>query len=289
MNRLNVFASSGGGVRIGASFGAEFEGERQGKFKPSMFDYFIGTSAGALDAALTANGWNTKQKIDFFLKVDFSHFFTPFFLPFEARMALAVVSKIKLTKLAQFIDSLMKPNPYGPELKPLRSLLVNSVRADKQNKQIVFCEKKPDWLVPNGRLEVVESAFSTLGYGKVLTRSMVLPGLEADDPMWFDGGTAENPLLSVLPQDSNIILMHLGYAGLVGEGETAVPNDILSRAMYCYERKAYEALEHMISHFPNMKVIRPEVYDISSTNFGLSLSQKIDMVKRGRENSRIYW
>jgi|GEM_PF-4856639 len=286
---LNVFASSGGGVRIGASFGAEMEGERQGKFKPSMFDHFLGTSAGALDAALTANGWTAKQKIDFFLHVDFTHFFKPFLLPFTARKAMALAFPIKLAKLAEFIDSLAKPNPYGPELKPVPGLLINSVRADKDNRQIVFCEQKPEWLVPNDRLEVVEGAFTKEGYGKIITRSMALPGLQADDPMWFDGGVAENPLISILPTDSNIILMHLGYAGLVGEGEQAVPSGMLARAMYCYERKAYEQAEHLASHYPNLKAIKQEVYDVDSTAFDISQAQKLDMVKRGRDNSRSYW
>ena len=73
---LRIYASSGGGIRIGGTFGALLEAEAQGRFNPKAYDCYVGTSAGSLDAALTANGWTAEQKCHMFINTDFGQFFT---------------------------------------------------------------------------------------------------------------------------------------------------------------------------------------------------------------------
>ena len=251
-----IYASSGGGIRVGASFGAVLEGERQGRFNPNNFDWYVGTSAGALDAVLTANGWTGEQKKAMFLGTDFAKFFRPFLVPFGIRKALSVIAPISLDKLADFIDSLQDSNPYGPALTRFDGLLINSVDAE-ENIQVVFCHQRPEWLPDSTRLKVQPWAFNRMSLGTILTRFMVLPGLRADDPRWQDGGVAENPLLSVLPKDANITLIHLGYAGLVKKNGDTIPKTILDQALYDYEFKAYSFAEWLMAGFSNLTVIRP--------------------------------
>lgn len=284
-----IYASSGGGVRIGASFGAILEGELQGRFRPDGFDWYVGTSAGALDAVLTANGWTGEQKKALFLDTDFARFFRPFLMPFGIRKALAVIAPISLRKLATFIDSLQNPNPYGPPIRRFDGLLINSVDAE-ENVQTIFCHQTPEWLYPAPkRVRVKCWAFNRQTLGTILTRSMVLPGLRADDPRWQDGGVAENPLLSALPKDAAITLIHLGYAGLVRKNGDTSPKTALDQALYDYEFKAYSFSEHLMSGFSDMTVIRPEIYDLDSANFGLSREGKQDMIFRAMSNTRTQW
>lgn len=284
-----IYASSGGGVRIGASFGAILEGELQGRFRAQAFAWYVGTSAGALDAVLTANGWSGEQKKALFLDTDFRRFFTPLLMPLGLRKMLAVMAPISLKKLAAFIDSLQDPNPYGPPIQRFDGLLINSVDA-QENTQVVFCHKIPDWLLkPSKGIRVEGWAFNRRTLGTILTRSMVLPGLRADDPRWQDDGVAQNPLLSVLPKDAAITLIHLGYAGLVRKKGDTSPKSALDQALYDYEFKAYSFAEHLMAGFSNLTVIRPEIYDVDSADFGLSREGKQDMILRAMANTREQW
>lgn len=277
---LRAYVSSGGGARIGATFGAVLEGERHRKFKAGSFDACLGTSAGALDAALTANGWDGRMKISLFLDTDFGAMVKPALLPFGLRKAFSVVKPMQLERLAEFIDEL--------GLKPVEGLLINTVDAET-NTHIVYCETKPKWWPADAKATLVEGAFTQLGFGTVITRSMALPGLVADDPRYMDGGIAENPLLSVLPSDAQILMVHLGYAGLLKDGGDTVPKGLLNRAMYAYERKAYELVEHLMSHYSKLRAIFPKVYDVDSTAFNLSYSAKLDMVNTARLNTKPQW
>jgi hypothetical protein len=284
-----IYASSGGGVRLGATFGAVLEGERQGRFQSDRFGWYVGTSAGALDALLTANGWTGEEKKALFLDTDFRRFFTPLLVPLGVRKMLAVMAPISLKKLAAFIDCLQDPNPYGPPIRQFDGLLINSVDAEN-NVQTVFCHQTPDWLYPAPKRVRVECwAFNRQTLGAIITRSMVLPGLRADEPRWQDGGVAENPLLSILPKDAAITLIHLGYAGLVRKNGDTAPKNALDQALYDYEFKAYSFAEHLMAGFSNLTVIRPEIYDVDSSNFELSREGKQDMVLRAMTNTRAQW
>ncbi|MEB3286573.1 MAG: patatin-like phospholipase family protein [Vampirovibrionales bacterium] len=276
-----IFATTGGGVRIGGSFGAELEGERLGKFDPSVFDYYIGTSSGSLDAALTANGWSARQKVDFFIENNFTQFFTPPWMPFSLRKALTLFAPIQLKKFADYID--------GLNLTPLPGLLINAV--DSQlNKQVVYCEKKPDWWVDIPGTALRENAFSDLGYGTILTRSMALPGLRADHPKFKDGGFAENTILTMIPRDADILMINLGYAGDTQwpSGNT-FPLMALEDLLYLIEYKNYYYVRFISTHFPNLKTIYPSIFDVDSTTFNLTQSEKTSMVERAMANTSAQW
>lgn len=277
-----IYVSSGGGIRIGATFGAIKEGENQGKFFSGNFDTYIGTSAGALDAAMTANGWDADSKIQFFLETDFEKLFTPFLIPFSLRKTASVVlnNPIKLKKLSDLIDSL--------NFDCNEELLVNTVDS-LTNEQIVYCETKPLWWPEKTDAKLITNAFSQYGFGKILTRSMVLPGLEADDPRYMDGGIAENPFLSALPLDSEILFMHLGYAGDVWDKGDTVPKGVLNRSLYAYEHKATAFLKHMMQHYPNLKPIYPKIYNVDSSNFALDKRGKKIMVQNAQFNCIPQW
>ena len=276
----HVFVSSGGGIRIGASFGAEAQGEALGVFSPSNFDYFLGTSAGALDAALTANGWTAQQKISLFLDTQFSTLFAPAFVPFGLRKALALKWPISLKRLAHFMDEL--------GLTHTERLVINAVDA-QTNAHLIYCEKRPPWLSDEAQVTVVEDAFSREGLGTILTRSMALPGLNADHARYRDGGFAENPLLSVLPNNITGVLVSLGYPGLIIKDGKPWPDSIIEQAFYAVDRKGAAFAQFLTQQRPGIKVIDPKVYDVDSSAFGLSRTAKIDMVQRGFETSRPQW
>ena len=278
---MKIFASSGGGIRLGASFGAELEGERQGKFKATDFDFYIGTSAGALDALLTANGWNGSQKRQLFLNTNFGQYFSPPLVPLGVRKLFVLNFPISLKKLAAYFDSL--------KLQAHPGLLINTVDAET-NQQVIYCERKPDWAGQDTeRLRWEAGAFKRYGLGTVLTRSMVLPGLIAEDPRFLDGGVAENPLLSVLPTEADILLIHLGYAGLVKKKGENYPQGALNQALYAYEFKASCHAENLMAQHPNLKAIYPKIFDIDSAAFNLPFSAKLDMIQRAQANTREQW
>lgn len=296
---LRVYASSGGGVRIGGTFGALRAGERLRKFSPYAFDFYIGTSAGALDAALTASGWLASEKIALFLDTDFQRFFQPTLgplplLPFAARKALALQWPISLAKLEAFYETLTKPNRYGPPVRFAPGLLINTVDAD-ENRQVVYCSQLPEWAnaerdsetgryytfhsdAQSRKRKMIRWEVGTVSLATAMARSSVLPGLVADDPRYMDGGIAENPLLSPLPRDVHVLLMHLGYPGLVGEFGKTLPTSILDRALYAYEFKAAQHAEHLIREFPNLSVIYPGIYTEESANFAISRQRKQTMI-----------
>lgn len=290
---IRVYASSGGGVRIGGTFGAAMAGEMLGKFRPGAFDWYAGTSAGALDAVLTANGWTGRQKAKLFANTDFSRFFAPFLVPYAARKALALVRPIPMDKLAAFFASLTKENDFGPRLLTLRRVIINTVDT-LDNLQVVYCANVPEWidtrrdsrgylLSHNDRIRwVCELTPDTLP--TMLARSMALPGLVADDKRFMDGGVNENPLLSVFPEDAEVVLMSLGYAG-----DTGIPGSLLDRALYAYEFKAKSMLEYVLRHYPGARVIRPEVYDVDPAAFNLRRDEREAMILKGFTNSRPQW
>jgi hypothetical protein len=254
---------------------------------------------------LTANGWTARQKADLFLNTDFSKFFAPMLVPFGVRKALALQWPISLRKLEAFYDSLTRPNPFGPALHFVPNLLINSVDAE-ENRQVVYCTALPAWSQARQDLEsgrfysyrtdsqgiarkTIRWDVCQVKLAKALVRSSVLPGLVADESRFMDGGIAENPLLSPLPSDSRILLLHLGYPGLVNQGGDTVPKGILNRALFAYEFKAYQAAEHLMGHFPALSVIYPGIFNEDSADFGLSRARKQAMLNLGESNTLMQW
>lgn len=299
---MKIFVSGGGGVRIGETFGAEIEGERQLKFHPSMFQWFGGTSAGALDAVLTANGWKAKQKATLFIETDFAKFFTLPMVPFSARKIMAVKWPMKMNKLADFFNSLTKPNKFGPALTRFDNLLVNTVDCE-ENIHVIYCENLPDWFQydspdgddnifysHNGNLKWIRRAFSRFALGKILTESMCLPGLMAEDESKLDGGVCENPLFTAFPKDAELMIMDLGYSGhLVNGNGQLYPKETIDRALYSFEFKAHHLTAHLLKEYPAARVVYPSEYKEDSANFGISKQGRAALVASGQNKSAPQW
>lgn len=286
---MKVYVSSGGGVRVGASFGAAMAGESLNTFKPADFDYFAGTSAGALDAALTANGWTAAQKQKMFLDTDFSNFFTPAMVPFVVRELAAAMLPISTRKLQAFYSSLCLPNPFGPALKFTENLFINTVDS-ADNIQVIYCQTIPDWAKtsrgadgkwysPGGRIRWE----LCLDLPLAMVRSSALPGMVSDDLRYMDGGVAENPLLSIFPADADILLMMLGYPGDTN------PKTLIKRLGFAYDFKAYTAAAAAMDMFPNIRAIQPRVFNVSSASFNINRRQKQAMIQAGFDNTLDQW
>lgn len=284
---VHAYICGGGGVRIGAAWGAELAGEHSGAFGLGQFNWFAGTSSGALSAALSANGWGARQKIDLFLDTDFKRLFAPWFLPFGWRKLASVRWPMALQKLAEFID--------GLGLQPVDNLLVNAVDM-ATNRHVIYCEQLPPWAgesqigPDHGNLVWVPGAFSQLGYGRVLTRSMCLPGLVADDARYKDGGGALNGPLSAMPVNTTGVFMNLGFAGDVTyqQGEPAT-SDLIESGLYLFEFLSNRHVAHWLGHRPGLATIWPRLYDVDSSAFDLTRSQKQAIVNQGYFNTTAQW
>lgn len=276
---MRAYVSSGGGVRIGATFGAVMEGWAQGKVSHRAFDYFLGTSAGALDAALAASGWAPDRRCHLFAQTDLGRLVSPF-LPFSWRKPMALAKPMGLDRVAAWIDSL--------GLKPSPGLMVNAVDAET-NTHVIFCQEVPPWGLG---LKGVEWSIVDWGHapiGKILARSMALPGLVADHPKWMDGGLAENPLLSVLPRSYTILMLNLGYPGLVKDKGSLIPQGVIERSFYAYDFKAATLARKLAEEFKHIYMIEPKVYDVPSVAFDIDQEARRRMITLGRINTKPQW
>ena len=295
---MKVFISSGGGVRVGSSFGASEAGEVAGKIQAGCFDWYAGTSAGALDAALSANGWTGGQKSALFLQTDFGKFFKPFLIPFGLRKNLIGLNiPISLRKLHKFYESLTIENPFGPPLIRFENLLINSVDT-QENIHVVYCEVIPPFIQVNGqgyshngRIKWIKGAFSNpeIGIAGALCDSQALPGLRSIRPHMKDGGIAQNPLLSVFPVDSQILMINLGYAGKVEKHGHDFPVQVLDEALYAYEFRAHEATSELIQRYPDLTAIHPGGYHQDSSDFAANATKRAFMVADGFSNTMPQW
>lgn len=269
-----VYSCSGGGIRGGAVFGAQLAAKHEGKWHPEKFDSITGDSFGALEAALTANGWTPEEKIEFFVSTYFPKLFTR--LPWSIRQSLSLIKPLSLEGVAKKIDKL--------GLKSSPKLFINTWDI-VTGRQIIYCEKKPDWFESDKYTVFVENAFNGLGFGTVITRSMALPGLIADDYRYIDGGISEHPPLSFIPKNHHILMITLGYAGLL----RPIQKGFVERAFYAYEVKSKLFMEKCLSEFTDIYVVNPKIYDISSLAFNLTKEEKKILVQRGYENTLEYW
>lgn len=299
---MKVYISSGGGVRIGGSFGAVHAGEMAGKFNGKDFDWYAGTSAGAFDAVLTANGWTGKQKMRLFSDTNFGSFFTLPFVPFGLRKGLVGLNMpLSMKKLQKFYLSLTELNDYGPPLEKFDRVLINSVDT-KENMHVVYCESIPpfvtacqgadgNWYSHQNRIRWEMQAFTRvdLGLDVVLCNSQALPGLRAPIEQMADGGIAQNPLLSIFPKECSILMLNLGFAGRVEKLGKDFPINVLDESLYAYEFRAHEATLDLIEKFPGLQCIYPGIFDIESSNFALSKQDKINMCNAGARNAVPQW
>lgn len=280
---------TGGGIRGGCSHAARLMGERLGKFNYADFDVICGDSYGSFDAALTANGWPAKKQIELFLSTDIEKLVRKYdnllvkFLPWNQRKLALLTSSLKLKGLAEFIDGLGLTWP--------ETLIITCTDA-KNNVQLAACKgKKPSW--ENTSLPVktvwVEDAEKVASLGTWITRSMALPGLEADDLQYMDAGVIEHPPISFLPFDTEITAINLGYAGDVAGWEGSVPKGIIDRLGYCYERAADTRQDLFFLFYPNTFQVCPEVFTVDSLALNMTRAGKVEMLKQASVNSVKYW
>lgn len=277
---MKAFVCTGGGVRGLSLAGVLAAGVYKSKWVPRSFDVFTGDSFGSLVAALLANGWKSPQIRQLFLSMPLTKSVTC--MPWDTRKLLIPFEPVKLAGIKKFIDSL--------NLAPQPGLFVNSWNA-KENIQYVFCETKPDWVNTTGPVATkwVEKAFSQLGYGTVLTRSMALPGLMADDPAWMDGGLGEHPPLSFLPHDTEITLFNLGYSGQWPVRRGGVPTNLLDRALYSYEVTAYTRTCCDIAPYPFVQQLNPHIYDVDPIDLDMNQNKRQTLIQRGFDNTLAQW
>lgn len=274
----NVLAITGGGVRGIVVPSVLKQGIALGKI--SSFDAVTGDSFGALIAAMIGSGWSMDRMSELFATTDFSKLLSVF--PWKLRMPTMIVSPVKMDKIARFIDDL--------RLKPSEKVFINAWHGGL-NKQFIYCEKKPAWATGQQLMDTVwiENAFSTHGFGRLITRSMTLPGLLADEPEWMDGGVGEHPPMSFLPADANILCVNLGYAGLVPSKDGLTPRSFQDRAMYMYEVTAAGRQRYAFRSFPRIQVIDPKVYHVDSTCFNISEQSKRRLMDYAYNNTYEQW
>ena len=273
--KLYAYAASGGGVRIGATFGAQLKAKELGKWQPERFDIITGNSSGSLDAAFTASGLEPEQKVEIFKRWNIAELLSRY--PWKLRLATALVNPISMDRLADKIDSLNMPS--SPRC------YVNAWDC-RGNKQIIFCEKKPEWAAESW-IDTVweEDAFNRFGWGKVLTRSMALPGMVADELKYMDGGIAEHPPLSFIPRDAHILLINLGYPDF----EAGFKRDMLSRVSFAYSAIRSHMLDTAIGHFEDLYSIKPKVYDWSAYDFEVSNKDIDRMIEKAKVHTNLAW
>lgn len=291
---MKAFLSSGGGVRIGASFGAHKAGNDAGAIAPwDHYDCIMGTSAGALHAALFANGWTGQQMCDLFINTDFGKLFTPWLVPYSVRLKTAAAIPISLHRLAAFIDSLKL------EWKP--NLMFNTLDT-QTNEHVIYCWAVPDWvetyttwkgIYSHGgahRWQPLVGIENPPSLGTLITQSMALPLLKADDKERYrDGGVIENPGLSVICNDDDVTMFHLGYAGDVEYKHGGTPKNLVALALYLFERNSAHDVALQLPRFTNLRHIKPRVYDVDSVAFDSTASQKQRMTQRGYTNTVGQW
>jgi hypothetical protein len=310
---IKVLSATGGGIRGLAHIGAIEAGMEAEKIPTMMpgtkassefiigdefnhyavdtrgIDAFCGDSSAGLIMALVANEWTIGEIKDLLIDTNFKNLFThPLsvwrYTPWSTRLLATGVSNIKLDRFAKWIDRL------GLDPAKAEKLFVNTWDG-YNNRHVIYCEKKPAWVTEQLAKDVhdtqwVEGAFSTLGFGTVLTRGMALPGLEADMPLFEDGGIVGHPPLFFIPRDADLTVIDLGYAGLV---ERKHKKSLLTSAMESYEVTAKTALMLRLGQFSNHKVIRPRVYDVSSTDFALTSEQKTRLILDSYLKTKPQW
>ena len=279
---MKALTITGGGARGISVGGVLHAGARMKRFYPGSFDVITGDSFGALVAALVANGWSSSRIINLFAETDMDKLLTR--IPWKYRKPLILLKAVKLKRVSKFIDNIR------PKLRSSNRLFINTWDSHA-NEQVIYCEEKPEWAVdkPNVPVRWEEDAFNRLGFGKVITRSMALPGLEADDPRYLDGGVSEHPPMSFIPRNTPVLLINLGFAGLVVTSGSNVPDSIVDRVQESFDVKAHLYLEKMKNEFHNLYELNPKMYDVSATKFDLSKSRRLGIMRLAEQRTKPRW
>lgn len=280
MDDLKVLAITGGGMRGMVVPGVLQAGIDKRRVNMSNFHVFTGDSFGALLAVLFGCGWSPDDVQHFLEGTDVSKLLSP--IPWAVRKPMLAVKPVSLDGVAAFIDKLNLP--------PREGIFINAWDIS-QDCQVIFCETKPDWAVDNPAVKTVwvEKAFSELGYGKCVARSMSLLVLQADDPKWFDGGVGEHPPVSFLPVNSSILCVNLGYAGLIDYGGTNIPKGVRDRALYAIDVMGYNRQQYALTEFPHMIQVDPEAYHIDTMAMDMPARGKYACYQHGYNKTLDRW
>jgi predicted acylesterase/phospholipase RssA len=285
---MKALSIAGGGVRGIALAGVLRAGEMMGHYHPHRYDIITGDSFGALVAALAANHWSPLEMASFFERSDFKGLLSGW-IPWKIRELGILAKPVELNRVAAYLDSL--------QLEPVNGLVINAWDAE-DNAQVLYCHRKPEGVIESATVKTVwvENAFTDLGFGTVLTRSMALPGLVADSRRWMDGGLGEHPPLSFLPADADVTAIVLGFPGTVNRGGDTTPNGLLKRALYAYEVTAATRHRMALARFAKLKVIDPRLYDLASpvknvdtADFNIDRDTKRALFRQGKLGSYSQW
>lgn len=266
---IKALVFQGGGVRGIASAGVAATVLQREKL--TSFDVITGDSFGALNAALVASAWNSEKIKRFLVKAPFRRLITPW-MPWGARKLSIPAFPVSLKRVAAYLDEHIPSD--GLKLP----LIINAWDA-KSNKQVFYCDKKPEWAdnTFNFPSRWVEGAWEEHSLGTLITRSMALPGLIADDPRYFDGGLAEHPPMAFLPHGADVHLIELGYPGKLKK----IPKGLVERGLYSYEVKS-TMLSHAVNwEFSNLSVYNPHVFDVDSLALDMNAADRLALYNRG--------
>lgn len=283
---LNAFGIQGCGARTGGAIGAIHAASKLEKWHPEFFDVITGDSFGSFVAAMIANNYSTQKMVDIYVEKDFTDFFVCMAALWKARYFASWSNSnlsVKMNKVADFLNNELK-------LQGSPRLFINTWDA-KANCQIIYCEKKPEWVIDDQRIPTVweENAYERYTVGTCIARSMCLPGLMADEPRFMDGGLGDHPALTFIPRDSNLLFINSGFAGLVTKWPQTVPLSSIDRAMYAYDVKAAIFNNFMLAEFPNKTVIQPKVYNYSALDLDMNKATKKEVIAAGMLNSTPQW
>lgn len=277
---IKAFTVTGGGARGIACAGVIKAGESKGIFSPWSYDVFAGDSFGSLISAMMASGWSGTKMSDFFCKTDFKGLLSGW-IPWSIRKPFMAVSPVSLAKVAKLIDSL--------DFKRSDKLFINTWDAE-DNKQVIYCQSVPTWAIQSACFPVEFAPdFGGLSLGTVLTRSMALPGLVADSLRWMDGGIGEHPPICLLPDDTDLTVINLGFPGLIPKAGDTTPKTLIDRGLYAVEVIQSTRQDLSKARFTKRKELNPKIYDIDSTDFGLSQQQRLDMIGRAYKATLDQW
>lgn len=114
--------------------------------------------------------------------------------------------------------------------------------------------------------------FKSFGYGELISRSIAIPAF-IDKGYYADGGVWENPVLSHWTDGKYPIFVSqlmLPYR--------TTPKSRLEKLSYAWDCKAFLTYQYQKESFPNLTTLYPDDGEVSSIDFGISKTQKLNMI-----------
>lgn len=278
-----VLAFQGGAMRCIASIGV-YKALYNDGVVDDLIDAYTGDSFGAMLAAFAAAGMHPQKIEDIICTANLKELLFPF-APWFLRKNTLAFYPLSLHRVASFINENIGRFPDN---------LIFNTWDFQTNKQIIYKTSPLPWLHQHlpGRddYQVIDLTFNKrtsnnelpFDLGTLITRSMALPGLKADDLRYMDGGVSEHPHLGLIPDDVELIYIEMGFPGLQDHGNGSnVPKGLLARALEAYEAKAFNASKAILKGRDNLTIFNPKVYDVSPIDFSMSEKDRRALVARG--------